>query len=163
MPKESTVQIAERLIQPILEELNLRLWDVRFEKEGGTWYLRYLLDKEGGIAIKDLELANKAVDKILDAEDPISQAYVLEVSSPGAERLFTRDWHFEEYKGKLVRVRLIRPVEGIREFIGELAGHDGQNVTILLGDEDEEAEMTFALKEAAYIKLYADFDTGGLG
>jgi ribosome maturation factor RimP len=159
--KETTVQVAERLIEGVLEELGLRLWDVRFEKEGGDWYLRYLIDRPEGVTIGDLESVNKAIDKILDREDPIAQHYVLEVSSPGAERQFTRDWHYEENIGCLVRVRLIRPVEGIREFVGELSGHDGQNVTILLGDEDEATEMTFAKKEAAFVKLYVDFESGG--
>jgi ribosome maturation factor RimP len=161
MPRESTVQIAERLIEPILAELGLRLWDVRFEKEGGDWYLRYLIDRPEGVTIQDLENVNKAVDQILDREDPIPGHYVLEVSSPGAERQFTRDWHYEENIGSLVRVRMIRPVEGIREFVGELTGHDGQNVAILLGDDEEAMEMTFAKKEAAFVKLYVDFESGG--
>lgn len=165
MAKQNTVQVAEKLIMPVLEQLGLRLWDVRFEKEGADWYLRYLIDKDGGVNIRDCEAVNKAIDKILDAEDPIDRSYVLEVSSPGAERLFTRDWHFGRYMGELVTVRLIRPVDGTRDFVGELAGFDGENITILLdGGEDGAGTgtaMTFAKKESAYVKLYVDFETGG--
>ena len=160
----STVQKAQALIEPVLEELGLSLWDVRFEKEGATWYLRYLLDKDGGIEIKDLEKASGAVSRLLDETDPIPQSYVLEVSSPGAERQLTRDWHYEDCMGARVQVRLIRPVDGVRDFTGILSAAEGDNVTILLGDEesqDEMTEMTFTKKESAYVKLYVDFEIGG--
>ncbi|MDL2232608.1 ribosome maturation factor RimP [Ruminococcaceae bacterium OttesenSCG-928-L11] len=165
-PHKNTVAIAEELIAPIVEELGLRLWDVRFEKEGATWYLRYLIDKEEGITIQDCEAVNKAIDPVLDNADPIQQSYVLEVSSPGAERQLTRDWHFAECMGEPVQVRLIRPFKGRRDFVGALTDYDGDNITILLedepdGDPDNATEMTFTIKESAYVRLYVDFETGG--
>lgn len=81
--KENTTDTAARLAQPLLEELGLTLWDLRFEKEGSLWYLRYFIDKEGGVTIDDCEQFSRAVEKKLDAADPISQSYTLEVSSPG--------------------------------------------------------------------------------
>ncbi|MCL2056186.1 MAG: ribosome maturation factor RimP [Oscillospiraceae bacterium] len=155
MEKETTVQIARRLVGPVLDKLGLLLWDVRFEKEGGTWYLRYYIDKEGGVGIADLEAVSRAVDKALDEADPIDRAYVLEVSSPGAERRLTQDWHYKECIGKTVRVRLIRPVDGVREFTGGLAGLQDGAVTIILEDG---REVSFAQKETAFVKLYFDFD-----
>ncbi|MDR2932667.1 MAG: ribosome maturation factor RimP, partial [Oscillospiraceae bacterium] len=75
------------------------------------------------------------------------------------ERALTQSWHFERCMGEPVTVRLIRPVEGVRDFVGVLSRVEGETVTILL---DDEIEMTFAKKESAYIRLYADFETGGL-
>lgn len=158
MAKENTAQAAERLILPLLQEKSLRLWDVRFEKEGGNWYLRYFIDKDGGVTIQDCEDVSRAVEKLLDEADPIDHAYILEVGSPGIERELTRDWHFAEYAGKTVNIRLIRPVEGLRDFTGELLGISDGVITILL---DGDIEMSFIKKETAYIRLYADFESGG--
>jgi ribosome maturation factor RimP len=163
--KQNTVQVAEEIVRPVLAEHGLELWDTRFEKEGATWYLRYFIDKPGGVNITDLELVSRAVDKLLDAADPIDQSYTLEVCSPGIERQFTRDAHFAQYVGELVSVRLIRPVEGMRDFVGTLTGKDDAGVHITLDITDAETgdpiEMVFALKEAAYVRLYADFAAGG--
>ena len=157
--KPNTVQTAEKLIQPVLDELGLSLWDTRFEKEGSLWFLRYFIDKDGGVTINDCEAASRAISKLLDEADPIPNSYTLEVSSPGVERRLLKDWHFQKYIGSLVSVRLVRPVEGMRDFIGELLRKDGDEVAILL---DDDIEMVFKTGEAAYVKLYADFETGGL-
>ena len=152
--KKTTVQVAEELAQPVLEELGLRLWDVAFEKEGSSWYLRYLLDKDGGVDINDCEAFSRRMDAVLDEADPISQSYTLEVSSPGIERSLTRDWHFEACRGELVTVRLIRPVDGVRDFVGVLTGYENGEVTMLLEDD---VEMAFRRPEASFIRLYYDF------
>jgi ribosome maturation factor RimP len=163
--KQNTVQIAEEIIRPVLEEHGLELWDTRFEKEGATWYLRYFIDKPEGVNINDLELVSRAVDKLLDAADPIDQSYTLEVCSPGVERQLTKDAHFERYAGSLVNVRLIRPVEGMRDFLGTLTGKDDEGVHITLDIADAETgdpiEMVVKLKEAAYVRLYVDFASSG--
>ncbi len=152
--KGSTAQTAEQLAQPVLEELGLRLWDVVFEKEGSGWYLRYLLDKDGGVDINDCEAFSRRMDQVLDEADPISQSYTLEVSSPGIERALTRDWHFAACMGQMVSVRFIRPVDGVRDFVGTLAGYEDGEVTMLLEDD---IEMTFRRPEASFIRLYYDF------
>lgn len=161
--KQNTVKIAEELMLPVLEELGLELWDTRFEKEGATWYLRYFIDKKGGVTIQDLEAASRRVDKLLDEADPIEQSYTLEVCSPGIERKLTRDEHFKRYLGQRISVRLIRPVAGVRDFIGVLAAKDAAGVHLIPeGDGGSGPEMVIQPKEAAYIKVYADFETGGL-
>lgn len=152
--KGSTVQTAEQLARPVLEELGLRLWDVAFEKEGSGWYLRYLLDKDGGVDINDCEAFSRRMDQILDEADPISQSYTLEVSSPGIERALTRDWHFEACMGQAISVRFIRPVDGVRDFVGILTGYEDGEVVMLLEDD---IEMTFRRPEASFIRLYYDF------
>ena len=84
--KKSTVGIVAELVQPIVDQLGLQLWDVRFEKEGSVWYLRVFLDKEEGINIDDCENVSRQLSPILDEVDPIPQSYTLEVSSPGIGR-----------------------------------------------------------------------------
>ncbi|MDD2955130.1 MAG: ribosome maturation factor RimP [Oscillospiraceae bacterium] len=161
MAKKNTVTVVTELVAPVAEELGLILWDVRFEKEGASWYLRIFIDKPEGVDINDCEAMSRRVSPMLDEADPIPQSYCLEVSSPGIERDLRQDWHFEQYLGWPVNVRLIRPVEGVRDFIGELSAHEDGKITVLL---DEESEMVFNLDEAAYVRLHEeeDFDMGGL-
>ena len=153
--KPNTAAVCEELAKPVLEELGLQLWDLRFEKEGSIWFLRYFIDKPGGVDINDCENFSRRMDKLLDEADPVDQSYTLEVSSPGIERELSRPWHFESCKGKKVMVRLIRPVDGIRDFEGILGGMQDDQISLLL---DEESEMCFGKNEAAYIRLFDDFD-----
>ena len=73
--KKNTVGIVTDLVRPITDELGLDLWDVRFEKEGSTWYLRIFLDKEEGVNIDDCENVSRRLSPILDETDPIVQSY----------------------------------------------------------------------------------------
>ena len=112
--------------------------------------LRLFIDKEGGVTIDDCVDMTHAVNPVLDREDPISQEYLLEVSSPGLERKLTRPEHFARYLGKPVRARLIRPLEtGERELCGILlrAQEDGQ-LEIQL---DEDTSVTLEKKECSSI------------
>ena len=157
MAKKNTAAIAEELAAPILEEMGLQLWDVVYEKEGSGWYLRYYVDKEGGIEINSCEAFSRAISDVLDEADPIDGSYTLEVSSPGIERALTRDWHFEALMGQQLLVRLIRPVEGVRDFIGTLTDYCDGTLTLLL---DEKTEMNVERGETAFICLYNDFSGG---
>ena len=158
MAKKNTAAIAEELAAPILEEMGLQLWDVVYEKEGSGWYLRYYVDKEGGgIDINSCEAFSRAISDVLDEADPIDGSYTLEVSSPGIERALTRDWHFEALMGPQLLVRLIRPVEGVRDFIGTLTDYRDGTLTLLL---DEKTEMNVERGETAFIRLYNDFSGG---
>ncbi len=154
--KPNTITTVSELAAPVAEQFGVQLWDVRYEKEGASWFLRIFIDKEGGVNIDDCENVSRAMSKLLDENDPIDQSYYLEVSSPGIGRDLVRPWHFEKYLGHEVEVRLIRAVEGVRDFIGEMTEFDGNNVTILL--EELEAEMTFNLKEAAWVRLHEEID-----
>lgn len=153
--KPNTVAIATQLAQPLVDEMGLTLWDVRFEKEGSLWFLRYLVDKEGGVNIQECEDLSRALSKLLDETDPIEQSYYLEVGSPGVERELVKDWHFQRYLGHPVYLRLIRPVEGVRDFEGTLVSKEGDAITLLI---DEDVEMTVQQNEAAYIRLVDDYD-----
>lgn len=146
----NTVAAVWDIAKPIADELGLELWDVRFEKEGVSWYLRIFIDKEGGVGIEDCENMSRAIDAPLDEADPIEQSYCLEVSSPGIERPLTRDFHFTSNLGEKVMLRLIRPQDGKRDFKGTLESYDGKNITVRL--ENGEG-LCFEKKEASYIKL----------
>lgn len=146
---KNTVAVVWELVEPYAEELGLRIWDVRFLKEGADWYLRIFIDKDGGVSIDDCVDMTHAINKPLDESDPIEQAYFLEVSSPGVERDLVRDEHFTAYVGEKIKVKMIRPVDGKREFSGILEDYNDGNITIRMSDE---SGFTFTKKEASWIK-----------
>lgn len=146
----NTVAAVWALAQPIAEQLGLQLWDVRFVKEGASWYLRVFVDKEGGVSVDDCVAMSHALDGPLDETDPIEQNYYLEVSSPGLERELTREQHFQALLGARIKVRLIRPVDNVRDFSGELASYADGAVTLLLEDG---GQMQIQKKEASWIRL----------
>ena len=132
----NTVETVRQIAEPIAESLGLELWDVRFVKEGG-------------VGIEDCENMSRAIDAPLDEADPIEQSYCLEVSSPGLERELTRPEHFERYSGSPVKVKFIRPVNGIREYKGILESSDGKTLVLRL---DDGTALDFDKKETSYIR-----------
>ncbi len=146
----NTVAAVWEIAEPIAAELGLKLWDIRFVKEGADWFLRIFIDKDGGVGITDCENMSRAIDKPLDDADPIEQSYCLEVSSPGIERDLSRESHFEACKGEKIKVKLIRAVDGIREFSGILEDYEGMRITLRLEDG---SAMNIEKKETSYIKL----------
>ena len=150
----NTVKIVWDIVEPLAAELGLSIWDVRFLKEGSQWYLRVFIDKDGGVGIDDCVNLSHAIDGPIDEANPIEQAYILEVSSPGVERDLVRDEHFTAFIGEKIKVKMIRPVEGKREFSGILESYEDGNITIRLEDE---SGFTFTKKEASFVKL-DDFD-----
>ncbi len=152
--KKSVVDIAIKIADPILEELNLLLWDVVFQKDGSIFKLIYYVDKENGIGIDDCEAFSRAIDPLLDQHDFIQQSYVLEVSSPGVERSLTRDFHYDFLMDYKIKVGLFKAVDGSKSFVGQLISSDEDTFTIKL---DDSSERTFFKKDCSSVKQYFEF------
>ena len=133
---------------PIIEANNLELVDVEYVKEGSDYYLRVYADKEGGITIGDCEIVNRALGDLLDQDDYIGDAYILEVSSPGLTRPLKKD--FKRSIGKVVEIKTFAKVNGAKEFEGVLKAYDENTVTIELEDE---TEITITRKDISMIRL----------
>ena len=158
MAKKTTVERVWEVVEPVVDELDpgLVLWDVRYLKEGADWYLRIFIDHPQGVNINHCEAVSRAIDQPLEEADPISQAYILEVCSPGIERELVRPEHFTAFLGSDVMVKMIRPIEGIgKEFKGVLMDYNDGEITIQ--DHSGENQVTINKKDAAWIKL-DDFD-----
>ncbi len=122
-----TVGTVEALVTPVLEQLGMRLWDVRFEKEGPDWFLRIYIDRDEPLDLNACEEATRAINPVIDAADPIDQSYFMEVGSPGLGRKLTRDVHFEAMRGRRVAAHLIRATAaGEKDVAGILQGKDGR-------------------------------------
>ena len=109
---------------PVVEGLGYTLWDVEYVKEGSEWYLRVMIDSPSGITIDDCERVHRAIDPVIDEHDPIENAYHLEVSSPGIERVLRTDAHLAAFAGEEVEVRLYAAVDGKKSLRGILGGTD---------------------------------------
>jgi ribosome maturation factor RimP len=151
----AVIDKVRELAQPIADEIGVFLWDVRFEKEGASWYLKVLIDKDGGVSMDDCEAMTRPLNKILDETDPIQQSYILEVGSPGLGRDLRRPEHFIACIGDEVRVRTIRPVDGERDFIGILYSFD-KNEFVIAQSEAEADRLTFKVADCSYVKLNDD-------
>ena len=151
MSKRETYETrTEELITPILDRMNFELVDVEYVKEGGTWYLRAYIDKEGGITVNDCEAVAREMNEILDREDFVEDSYVFEVSSPGLGRPLKKEKDFARSLGEEVEVRTYRAIDRQKEFIGILKDYDKDTVTI----EYEDGEtMTFDKADIALIRL----------
>ena len=144
----------ESLILPVLEEKNFELVDVEYVKEGGTYYLRAYIDKEGGITINDCEYVARIMNEILDREDYIPDSYTFEVSSPGLGRPLKKEKDYVRNMNKEVEIRTYRSINKSKEFYGLLKAYDKDTVTIT--DEDGN-DTTFSRSDIALIRQALDF------
>ena len=148
-------ELTAELAADAIAEAGCTLWDVEYVREAGAWYLRVLLDKEGGVDILDCESVSRKLSDLLDAADPIEGSYTLEVGSAGAERALKRPSDFEKFMGSPVLVKLYQARDGHKEYSGVLSGYDpaAGDVTITVGG----TELSFSKKETALVRLRVEF------
>ncbi len=110
--------------------LGLELVDVLYTTEHGRRILRIFIDKPGGVTIDDCSDLSRELGTVLDVEDPIPQSYTLEVSSPGLDRLLTKEKDFLRFAGKKVKLRTKEAIEGRKNFKASIEGVEGGRVTL---------------------------------
>ncbi len=145
--------IVSALARPVVEEEGCRLWDVEYVREAGSWFLRVFIDKDGGLGIDDCERISRRLDPILDEEDPIPDSYVFEVGSAGAERELRRPSDFVQFMGHEVEVRLYRPLDGKKSYVGELCGYEDGKLSLSVGGET----LSFEKPQIAKVNLHVSF------
>ena len=150
MAKRDYEQMTEELITPIINAHSFELVDVEWVKEGSNWYLRVYIDKEGGITVDDCEVINREFGDVLDEKDYISENYIFEVSSPGLDRPLKKEKDYARSIGRDVEVRLYKPINKQKEFIGVLDSYDKTTVTLEMEDGEK---MTFEKSAIALIRL----------
>ncbi|MBI2789372.1 MAG: ribosome maturation factor RimP [Elusimicrobia bacterium] len=125
----------EALLTPLIEQEGGELVDLQWRKEGPQWVLRLFLDKPNGITLDDCAYFSDRVGATLDEGDKITKSYVLEVSSPGLDRVIKKDKDFERFAGKPVKLRLKLPENGQRRFAGVLKGLNEGKVSVQVEKE----------------------------
>lgn len=147
-------ELTAELAAPAIAEQGCTLWDVEYVKEAGTWYLRILLDKEGGVDILDCEEISRKVSDLLDEADPIESSYVFEVGSAGLERQLKRPGDFVRFMGSPVLVKTYQNRDGRKEFAGKLAGYEDGAVLLDMGGAEP---VRFEKNEVALVRLRVEF------
>lgn len=143
----------EKMMTPIADRLSLKIYDVEFVKEGEEYYLRVYIDKDGGVTIDDCEAASRALSDELDKEDFISEAYILEVSSPGLGRTLKKERHYLNSLGQEIEIKTYKPIDGLKEFTGILKDYKDNTAVI----ETEAGVMNFTADMIAKASLTIDF------
>jgi len=150
---KKVTEIVRELAEPVVVEQGCSLWDVEYVREAGQWYLRLLIDKDGGVDILDCEAISRRVSDLLDEVDPIESSYIFEVGSAGAERALKRPSDFERFMGSPVTLKTYKPKNGRKEFAGTLAGYDNGAVELAVGGET----LRFEKDEIALVRLRVEF------
>ena len=123
------------LLEPTVNGMGYELIDIDLEL-GGRGLVRLFIDGPDGVGLDDCSKVSSQVSALLDVEDPIPGHYVLEVSSPGLNRILRTAEHFRQFTGKRVKVRMERAVDGRKRFIGQLLGLDEEQVLVEMADQE---------------------------
>ena len=152
--KKNLEATIEEIVTKITDEHGFEMVDVEYVKEAGEYYLRVYIDKEEGISLNECELVSRELSPILDEKDPIKENYILEVSSPGLDRALKKDRDFVRYQGRDVDLKLYKPLNGCKQFEGELVGlTEDNNIKIIANGK----EMEFNRKDVAIVRLAIKF------
>ena len=130
MNKDALIEKIEVLVKPIADELGYEIYYVEYVKENGEFYLRIYIDKPEGISLNDCESLSRRVSDMLDVEDPIKDAYYLEVSSPGLNRGLFKDSHFERYIGREVFIKFNGSLSGMKNIKGILKAVNQEDIVV---------------------------------
>ena len=146
----------EGLIQKKVEDLGYILYDVQYAKEGQNYFLRVFIEKEDGtIDLNDCEKVNDGINDLLDTADYIKEQYFLEVSSTGVEKILRKDKHLKDNIGNEVEVKLFKPINKQKEFIGILEDFTENEITLKLENDES---INIDRKDISLIKTTFNWD-----
>ncbi len=153
MTKSSITESIIALIEPVIEEEALELVDVEYKKFGRNWTLRVYIDKDGGITVDDCQKVSRQIEDMIEIDELISNAYVLEVSSPGLDRSLKKEREFLKFRDKPIRVKTFAPVGDRKNFNGTI--RDCKNQILYLVENGTISEIS--LDNIAQAKLIIQF------
>lgn len=149
----------EQLISPVLEQNQVELVDLSYQKSPGGWTLALFLDKPGGITLQDCEDWSGKLGALIDGASLLSHGYVLEVSSPGLDRPLRKTKDFQRFVGEKVQAKLFAPLNGQKNFHGILLGADEVVVRVKL-DDDREVELPRSQMAKCKLNPVLKFNSG---
>ena len=152
MKREAVEEFVSSIVEGIIEGTEMELVDCGICARR-DWYLRVYLDKPGGVDLDDCQIVSEKLSEVLDAKDPIKENYLLEVSSPGLDRVLKKDKDFVRYQGADVDVQLFKPVDGKKQFTGALGEFTDETITIQVGENPIVLERS----AIAQIRLHFEF------
>lgn len=142
------------LIQPVVEDLGFDLWGIEYMPQKSGALVRIYIDHEQGISVDDCADCSREISALLEVEDPIKSAYVLEVSSPGMDRVLFNGEQFNDYLGDQAKVKLAQPVNGSRKIIGFIKSVNDDDITLV----NDAGEYTFNMSNVMKARLQPQYD-----
>lgn len=155
----SVIETVRDLVMPILNTNHFQLVDLEYVKEGQSWFLRVYIDKPGGINIEECALVSDLLGEQLDQADPdpIPQAYVLEVSSPGAERPLKNEADYQAAMDQYIHVSLYAAIAKKKFYEGFLRQLSAEELTLDYKDKGRPKQITIPRKNIAKARLAIEF------
>lgn len=153
MRREHIEDLIAKEVETIIAGSDIELVDVEYVRER-DWYLRVFIDKEGGVDLEDCQAVSEKLSRVLDEKDPIRENYLLEVSSPGLDRILRKDKDFIRYAGRLVDIHFFKACNGVKDVTAELVKKTADDkLVVLIDGEEHEIDR----KEISQVRLHIDF------
>jgi len=152
-------KLLSQLIEPIIQDLGFKLWGVEYLPQKNSAILRVFIDHDNGVNVNDCALCSREISGILEVEDPINGAYVLEVSSPGMDRVLFNAGQFSQYIGEYVVVKLAQPVLGARNIKGTIESVSEEEIVVA----NEVMEYGFEMSNVMKARLKPPVNNAQLG
>ncbi len=158
MAHKDIERAVEDMLTPRLEAEGIEIVDVEYVRER-NWILRLYIDKEGGVDLSDCQTVSEEAGRLLDEKDLIPDNYMLEVSSPGVERVIKKDKDFLRFAGSDVDVKLFAPlIEGKKEtknFTAKLKGLTEEKAIVLVMEDGN--EVVLPKDKVSQVRLHFTF------
>jgi len=145
---------AETLLGRAAEKENMEIVDVQYVKENGDWILRVFIDKDGGVKMSDCECMSRIFEECLDASDVLTDPYVLEVSSPGMDRVLKNEKAFKKFVGSKIKVQTLNPIGNQRNFTGNLLSCSYGKITV---EDLTNGKITIEISDIKKANLETDY------
>jgi len=160
--QHSVKQQLESLLEPALDGMGYELVDLEYRREERGWVVRLFIDREAGVSLDDCVSVSREVGVLLEVEDPVPQAYTLEVSSPGMDRVLKRPRDFERFAGERIKLKTYEALDPDgrghlrKTFAGELLGFRDERVQLRQLDS-KGGEVAFGLEQIERAHLDPQF------
>lgn len=150
----SKTQEIENLLSPIAQHEGFEIVDIQYVKESGDWILRVFIDKESAISMNDCEKMSRSFEEILDNSDIIKDSYVLEVSSPGIDRVLKKEKDFKKFIGSKIKVKTNEAINNQKNFLGILLNCENGKIKI---DDVTKGKVEIEILDIKKANLEVDF------
>ena len=150
--QQGLLELLRIRLNPAIEDLGYELYDLEDLQYQGQRIIRVSIDHEQGIQLEDCVRIDQKLQKLLDENDPIEEAYTLEVSSPGIFRVLKNTEHFRRFSGERIKIRLKKKINGMRQAIGKLCSSKEDGIQFLPEKESEE-ELFIAYENISKARL----------
>ncbi|MBF8303531.1 MAG: hypothetical protein HW396_1812 [Candidatus Dadabacteria bacterium] len=127
---QKVIDSVREILDSLLLGYGFELVDIEYRREGRGWVLRIYIDKDGGVSVEDCARISRELGTLLDLNDIIPGNYNLEISSPGLTRALKKVRDFERFKGKLLKIKTMKDIQGRRVFIGRLIDFVGNVASV---------------------------------